>query len=143
LAGFLEVVPKPVSVVVLQATVRRLLGRNEAWVREPGPGKQPLWDESQALAAIGGNRSSLVALRKIFLAELPSMREEIAAAQSAGNADAVRNLLHKLKAGCGFVGATRLGGAVEMLAATPLDVHALRRLEFAASDVLAWRDDQS
>lgn len=138
-AGFLEVLQKPVSVALLQATVRRLLGEPAAvaWIREPPPGKQPLWDEDRALAAIGGNRQSLQALRGLFVAELPEMRQQLLAAHGRGDTAAMAALLHKLKASCGFVGAARLAAAVDSLAGNPGDAHALRSFGFAADDVLA------
>jgi CheY-like chemotaxis protein/HPt (histidine-containing phosphotransfer) domain-containing protein len=143
-AGFLEVLLKPVSMALLQATVRRLLGEPAEFPPEPepGPGKLPVWDEAQALAAIGGNRSALQALRKLFLAELPEMREQLLVAQRTGDASCVGAVLHKLKASCGFVGAVRLARAVDALAQTPMDAAALRRFDFAATDALEWRDAQ-
>lgn len=141
-AGFIEVLLKPVSIALLQATVRRLLDGPAEFPPAPGPGKLPVWDEAQALAAIGGNRSALQALRKLFLAELPEMREQLLVAQRTGDARSVGAVLHKLKASCGFVGAARLSRAVDALAQTPMDAAALRRFDFAATDALEWHDAQ-
>ena len=135
--GFLEVLLKPVSVALLQGTARRLLGEPAALSGpEAGPGKLPSWDQARALAAIGGNHASMQALRRLFLDELPDMRRRLVAAQGLGDAEAVRALLHKLKASCGFVGAARLLQAVDALALAPLDAGLLRRFEFAAADAL-------
>ena len=140
--GFVEVLRKPVSIALLQGTVRRLLGECVEFEPEPDPGKLPVWDEARALAAIGGSRLALQALRKLFLAELPSLREQILVAQRAGDAQSVRAVLHKLSASCGFVGAVRVARAVEALARTPMDAAALRRFDFAATDALEWQDTQ-
>jgi CheY-like chemotaxis protein len=139
--GFLEVLMKPASIALLQATVRRLLGLDAAGARdaqpiEPVGGKQPVWEQQRALAAIGGNAASLAKLRALFLAELPGQCEELRLAQERGDARAIAALVHKLRASCGFVGAARLAQALEVLATAPLDAMALRRFDFAATDTL-------
>jgi len=141
-AGFLEVLLKPVSIALLQGTVRRLLGEHVEFEPEPDPGKLPVWDEARALAAIGGNRTALQALRKLFLDELPSLREQLLVAQRSGDVQSVRAVLHKLSASCGFVGAVRIARAVDALTRTPMDSAALRRFDFAATDALEWEDAQ-
>jgi DNA-binding response OmpR family regulator len=133
--GFLEVLPKPLAIDLLQGTVRRLLGGRGEMVREPG-GKLPVWDEAQALAAIGGNRQSLLALRRLFLDELPAQRQQLLAARARTDAPAMAAILHKMIAGCGFVGAARLRQASEQLARAPMDEAALQRFGFAADDAL-------
>ena len=143
--GFLEVLMKPVSIAQLQGTVRRVLalgavesaptGRDEAFA--PLAGKQPVWEQERALAAIGGNATSLGRLREIFLADLPAQRAELALAQETGDVAAVRGLVHKLRAACGFVGAARLAQAVEMVSVDPLGATALEAFEHAAEDTLA------
>lgn len=141
--GYLEVLCKPVSVAMLQATVRRLLGQPAPGIREPAPGKLPVWDEARALAAIGGNREALLRLRGMFQAELPILRAQLQSARAAGDSEGARAVLHKLKASCGFVGAARLARAVDALAMSPLDVPTAQLFEFAVDDALDWRDDQS
>lgn len=140
--GFLEVLLKPASIAQLQGTVRRLLGESVERPPEPTGAKLPVWDEDRALAAMGGNRKSLQSLRGMFLEELPGLRQQMLAAQRLGDADSMQSVLHKLKAGCGFVGAARLARAVEVLSASPLDSDALRRFDFAATDALEWQDAQ-
>lgn len=142
-SGFLEVLLKPVSIALLQATVRRLLGEHDVLLPEPGGGKLPVWDEARALAAIGGSHSALQALRKLFLDELPVLRQQLVAAQRAGDAQTMRAVLHKLKASCGFVGAARLAQAVDALTLDPMAADPLHRFDFAATDALDWRDAQS
>ena len=142
-AGFVEVLCKPVSVALLCATVRRLVGQAPQVVREPSIGKLPVWDEQQALSAIGGDRAALLKLRSLFQAELPALVNQLQRARLAGDTPAALAVLHKLKASCGFVGAARLCRAVDALAQTPLDSQAAQLFEFAAQDALAWQDDQS
>lgn len=133
--GFLEVLGKPVSVALLQGTVRRLLGgAPRAPYRVAEPGKLPVWEEERALAAIGGNRDSLRALRGLFLAELPVARAGIEAAAQAGDAAAVKSALHKLQAGAGFVGAARMARAIRALNGAPLDAGALEAFLWASED---------
>lgn len=139
--GFVEVLLKPVSIALLHGTVRRMLGQTLPALREP-TGKLPLWDRERALAAIGGNERALRALRKLFLDELPEMRRQLLAARHAGNAAAMRAVLHKLKAGCGFVGAARIGQIVDELNADTGDENALLRFGFAADDILHPQGDQ-
>lgn len=136
--GFLEVLSKPVSVALLQATVRRLLGdAPRAPFRVAEPGKLPLWDEARALAAIGGNPQALLALRGLFLGELPAARTAVERAIAAGDVDATRAHLHKLQAGAGFVGAARLARAIRALSGAPLDVGALEAFSWAVEDLEA------
>ena len=128
---------------MLQGTVRRLLGKDaDAEAAQPrehlrGGGKRPVWEDRDALAAIGGNAAALAKLRRMLLQELPGMQAQLAAAQERGDAGAVAALVHKLRASCGFTGAARLQGALEALALAPLDLRARRDLDFAASDSLA------
>jgi DNA-binding response OmpR family regulator len=143
-SGFLEVLLKPVSMALLQATVRRLLGQGDTPAAElPDGGKLPVWDEARALAAIGGSREALQALRKLFLDELPVLCRQLQKAQRAGDLQSMHAVLHKLTASCGFVGALRIAQAVDALARSPMDPDALRRFEFAASDAMEWPDVQS
>lgn len=135
-SGFIEVLLKPVSIALLQATVKRLLGEEVDSVREPAGGKLPVWDEARALAAIGGSRASLQALRKLFLDELPTLHQQVIDARGHGDVQSMQAFLHKLKAGCGFVGAARLARTVAALSQDPMDADALRRFGFAVSDAL-------
>ena len=136
--GFLEVLGKPVSAALAQATVRRLLGLPVAGVREPAQGgKLPVWSEADALAAVGGNAASLATLRTMFLGELPGLRAQLRSARAAGDGAGIAAVLHKLKASCGFVGAARLARAVETLSRQPDDEQAWRGFEAGVEDALA------
>lgn len=142
-AGFIEVLCKPVSVALLCASVRRLVGQAAPGIREPLPGKLAVWDEAQALSAIGGDRTALLKLRGLFQAELPGLVDELQRAHLAEDTRAAQAVLHKLKASCGFVGAARLSRAVDALAQSPMDAQLAKLFGFAAQDALAWKLDQS
>lgn len=136
-SGYLEVLLKPVSIALLQATVARLLRGAPSPTARVDTGKLPAWDEARALAAIGGNREALLALRTLFLAELPSMRAQVHSAVADGNEARLLAVLHKLRASCAFVGATRLLASVEALADSPRDRTLAALFDFAAEDSLA------
>ena len=57
-------------------------------------------------------------------------------AQLRGDAGGVQALLHKLKASCGFVGASRLSRAVEALADSPMDAALLDAFGHHVRDAL-------
>ncbi len=126
-AGFAEVLHKPLSVAALHAALRRALPANA--------GARPCWDDAAALAARGGQPAHVQALRAMFLAELPGQRARIASAFAGGDDATVRAELHRLVASCGFVGAARLGDAVQAMRAAPLDGAALQALDTAIEDL--------
>lgn len=109
-SGFVRVLAKPVSAGALQAAVREWL-----------PAPAAAWDDALALAALGGSRQAVDALRELFLAELPDQAREIAAALALGDPPRAQAQLHRLKASCGFVGATALLHAVQALSREPSD----------------------
>ena len=147
--GYLEVLMKPVSIALLQGTVRRVLGGEAPHMPVAAPagirsgGKLPDWEDARALAALGGNPAALAKLRRLFLDELPGQLAQLHAAHAAADASAAGAVLHKLRASCGFVGAARLGERVEALARAPLDAAILRELGFAAEDATASARAQS
>ncbi|TGS11079.1 transcriptional regulator, partial [Mesorhizobium sp. M1C.F.Ca.ET.187.01.1.1] len=77
------------------------------------------WDETAALAALNGQRNHLIALRELFLAELPGVRDAVEQAVDQHDERQLRSQLHRLQASCGFVGAARLGRAVRQLHYAP------------------------
>lgn len=127
-AGFVEVLRKPLAVADLHAALRRWLPAATT--------PRPCWDDAAALAALGGQAAHVQALRGMFLEELPAQRARIAAAAAQADDTAVRAELHRLVASCGFVGAARLGDAVQALRAAPLDAAALRALDAAIDELL-------
>ncbi|TLX22084.1 Hpt domain-containing response regulator [Thermomonas fusca] len=127
-AGFVAVLRKPLPVATLHAALRRWLPAAET--------ARPCWDDAAALAALGGQAAHVQALRGMFLDELPAQRGRIALAVADGDAATIRAELHKLVASCGFVGAARLGDAVQAMRAAPLDAEALRALDAAVAELL-------
>ena len=138
-AGFAEVLVKPLPAASLQATVRRVLGiAGPMRVSEPPMpcGKLPAWDDEAAASALGGNLAHVAALRALFLAELPGQRDSVLDALARGDASAAMAQLHRLQASCGFVGAARLGDAVDGLGKQMESDDARARFAHAAQDVL-------
>lgn len=129
-AGFDAVLVKPLPAAELLAAVAPLL---------PSRARQSprLWDEAQALRAAGGDARSVAALRQLFLAELPLQRRTITAAFTTGDHATLQSELHRLKASCGFVGASGLLEAVRGLSTAPGDADRLRAFEQACESSLA------
>lgn len=124
-AGFDAVVSKPLPAAALREAMRALLADAEQD-----------WDEAGALDALNGNAAHVAGLRELFLAELPAQRAAVCGALATGDAGAARTVLHRMRASCGFVGATRLGDAVQLLEAAPADAGALARFEAAVRSLL-------
>lgn len=133
-AGFAGVVVKPIDAASWQAALRRALQAGAvprvADGADPPYDSRPLWDDDAAMAALGGNREHVAALRKLFLEELPGMRARIL--DAATRADT----LHRLRASCGFVGAARLAASVQGLQSDASDA-ALQRVLGALRETLA------
>ncbi len=132
-AGFARVVCKPLSAQAWRDTIHDVLARKKPEPATAGRrsaavvlDEAPLWNSVAALAAVSGHAGNADALRGLFLGELPGMRDHIKRATDTHDIDAVRSVLHKLRAGCGFVGADRLCRAAEALHATPSSPPALR-----------------
>ena len=138
-AGFAEALTKPIAPAALHAAVRRALGRAAVADGERphyDGGALPVWDDAAALAALRGQHTHVQALRRLFLDELAAQRLAVDAAVAAGDADGAGQVLHRLRASCGFVGAARLAQAVVALQAAPDSPLALRRFDAAVDDVL-------
>lgn len=100
-AGFVEVLPKPSSVATVHAALRR-----------HGCDTGPL-DDDDALRACG-SASAMKHLRRLFVEqELPRILGELDA--HGNDHHALRPTLHRLRASCGFCGATTLARATEAL----------------------------
>lgn len=139
-SGFSEVLVKPLPAAAVRCAIRRQLGLPSfdlAPLGSAGPAAEetaPVWDDEGAARALNGNRAHIATLRGLFAQELPNARRAIAAAAELGNHPALRAELHKLQASCGFVGALRLGQAVQALHARPDAPEALARFQRAAQD---------
>jgi HPt (histidine-containing phosphotransfer) domain-containing protein len=125
-SGFVEALGKPLSEAALRQALAPWLGATTA-----------AWDDAQALSALGGSDAALRRMRALFIEELPRQRERVVAALSGGDSAGLRAVLHQMRAGCGFVGATALAGAVEALHAEPADGDAATRLLRRIDDALA------
>ena len=133
-AGFVDVLRKPIGVADLTLALKRQLP-----LAIPASAQMdalPRWDDDASLAALGGQRANVDALRGLFMEELPGQRHRITQACLHGNEVGVRDELHRLVASCGFVGAARLGHAVRQLQATPLDAEALAALQSEITELL-------
>ena len=106
--GFAEALGKPLGEA-------RLLQALAPWIGE----RTTAWDDAQALAALGGSTATLARMRKLFVEELPVQRKRIQDALASADADALRAVLHQMRAGCGFVGAHALAADVDALREAP------------------------
>lgn len=120
-AGFDAVVSKPLSATEWQAAIRNGLG----------VAKPPTWDDASALQALSGNGNAVASLRALFLAELPKQHSAILSALETGDAKRACDELHRMKASCGFVGASLMRAAVDALHANPTDLRC--RVQFDAA----------
>lgn len=126
-AGFAAVLVKPLSAVELQSAVRAHLPGHAAIAQD--------WDETAALKALNGNQEHVTTLRRLFLDELPGSVGTVEQSFRAGDQEALRAVLHKLRASCGFVGASRLATAAQHLHQSPGSLEALMDFR-AAADAL-------
>ncbi|MBW3550002.1 MAG: response regulator [Proteobacteria bacterium] len=121
-AGFADVVVKPLPAAAVQAAIRGVLGLAAApEVIGPSPheGPMPLWDDNAAALALNGNREHVRVLRGLFLQELAQAGTRIGEALRRGDVVEAQQDLHKLRASCGFVGASRLAAAARELELQP------------------------
>lgn len=137
-AGFTLALAKPLSSAAWRAAIRSVLadGGRRAPVADAA-GASLLWNRAAALAAVGGNAANAEALRQLFLGELPGARDSVLRAADTADLDAMRHVLHRLRASCGFVGAERLGAAVATLHEAPQSPRALDAFSEAAAATLA------
>ena len=144
-AGFDGVLVKPLPATALRAALAgALAGQRSFRIAEPSPGRSrgtlalatlQAWDDDSALRALNGQRAHVEALRQLFRDELPTARAQIIEAARSGDHDALHDALHRLRASCGFVGAARLGHAVEGLQRAPTAAEALAFFDAAAQEL--------
>jgi DNA-binding response OmpR family regulator len=135
-AGFVEVLQKPLAIAALHAAVKRMLAAAHG-------ASLPIWDDAQALNALGGNPAAVQAMRGLFVAELPIQAGAIHRAIAGGDLATARSELHKLRASCGFVGSPRLLEAVDGLSHAPGDPERLERFRVQVMDALAAAQSRS
>ncbi len=137
-AGFVDVLVKPMTAAWLQQRMHGLLGgrlaRADPAPAAPAPAPHA-WDDDSALKALGGNAGHVTLLRQLFLDELPAARARCLEAFEKGDDAALGAALHKLRASCGFVGASHLADVVGRWQANPRSP-TLREDFVAATDAL-------
>jgi CheY-like chemotaxis protein/HPt (histidine-containing phosphotransfer) domain-containing protein len=117
-AGFQQVLVKPLPAMTLQKALRQVLGLapdGAAASTAPRADTLPDWDDEAATRALNGNREHIAALRRLFVTELPAVVERVRNAFRNEDFQGLHGELHRLRASCGFVGATRLQDAVQAL----------------------------
>lgn len=136
-AGFEQVLVKPLA-------AHRLLQEVRAYVAGGSPKPTSghvediaLWDDARALHAAGGRVESVAALRMLFARELPLDRDRVLQALECDAREDAQDVLHRLKASCGFVGAGRLLAAVQDLSRDPADPACRQAFESACRSTLA------
>lgn len=97
-AGFADVLEKPASVQRIREIVMRYLPRIAP----------NLLDDAAALDAIGSDADALRALRGLLAQELEQLESELAHGELATNPVRLGERLHRLRASCGFCGASAL-----------------------------------
>jgi CheY-like chemotaxis protein len=136
--GFAGVLVKPVALAVLRATVRDAIA---AMPRHAPPAEsRGAVRRAAAVAeapATGWSAANAAGLRALFHAELPAQRASVEQALAQGDVASASDVLHRLRASCGFVGAAALGAAVRALQADPESMDALRRFGACVDAVLA------
>lgn len=119
--GCVDVLAKPLTVAQLEQAVPAALGATPAPSSPDPPPKHgggdaaAVWDDDAALRALGGQRDVLARLRGLMRADLPGQRARIVEFHATGEFDALDEELHRLKAACGFCGASTLAAACHAL----------------------------
>ncbi len=106
--GFNDYLSKPVSRQTLLDTIENLERvMNETVTDEflTEPELQLPIDQTQALAAAGGNRSLVEKLTEMFIAELEQFSPKIEELINTQQYDAARDIVHKIRGSAGYVGA--------------------------------------
>ena len=110
-AGFAGFLRKPTGMNEITALLARHLGNPASAgpiveTGDPSAG-EPVLDDAPALAAIGGDRAALAALRALFRRELEAIVRDFAGVDAI-DPTVLRDRLHRLSASCGFCGALAL-----------------------------------
>lgn len=139
-AGFVDALAKPCPPPRLLDAIRTALaGRGDRAAAEPpttATGSEPVLDDSEALRICAGNADTLASLRRLFAADLPSLRQRLADFTTQGDTAGLSQELHRLSAAAAWCGAIEVKTGCERLRRNPalelgqLD-RALQRLQQA------------
>ncbi|HSE13642.1 MAG TPA: response regulator [Rudaea sp.] len=115
-AGFADTLLKPASLDSIEQVLRRhvdLPGRDCVAGSAIGvaEGALPILDDASAMAAIGGDRTALCALRGLFARELDTLETDLRMTNAPPEPATLGSRLHRLRASSGFCGAAALGDA--------------------------------
>lgn len=142
-SGFDAVAVKPLSMARLEAALAAagtgLDAGTPSVAAAVDPDSMPVWDDAPALAAVGGSLETLAALRSLLAGDLPGQLATVLAGPGSPQA---RDILHRLRAACGFCGAVRLAQAAAAMESSPSPPpEALVRFAQEVERVLAtpWR----
>jgi CheY-like chemotaxis protein len=111
-AGFVDVVPKPIALSALHALLAAHL---PGWNTEVFSRDSACLDDPRALAATGGDRSIVRALRGLLVLELDAVPDEFRDLAERKDIGGMNDRLHRLAASAGLCGAASLGRAVDAL----------------------------
>lgn len=132
-SGFAEVLRKPLEV----ADLHRAVGKALTAVQPAPVADLAIFDDASALCAMGGMADAVRAMRALFVAELPAQAATILAAIDRGDVATARQVLHKLKASCGFVGSLRLHQAAQALSAAPTQPDQIERFRVQVAAIVS------
>ncbi|MGH8042728.1 MAG: response regulator [Rudaea sp.] len=104
-AGFADVLEKPATMEQIRCLLARHL-------------PQSILDDAAALATTGGDAAAMRALRALLVQELTQLQGDLRQGDLAAHALAFDERLHRLRAACGFCGATALAAAAADLQGT-------------------------
>jgi CheY-like chemotaxis protein len=115
-AGFVDIIEKPATLARLEQSLCPYL--HLLTIPQIAIGTTPatrLLDDDAALAAIGGDAEALHALRGLLAQELATLLAESTNPASGACSSTWRENLHRLRASCGFCGATALAESTARL----------------------------
>lgn len=116
--GFDAFLGKPVDAETLLDCLRNVIARppgagasayQQSTARADGA--PPLLDDQRALATANRQQALVAQMRTLLLDELHDASDQFDARIARGDTQAVRDMIHQLKGGCGYAGATRLMAA--------------------------------
>lgn len=142
-AGFHPILIKPLGLDALRSLFEHresTLPLGDDRELESARNEQSLWDEAQALRALGGNRQAFETLRGMFLAELAGQRERILNAIGAGEVESAQAILHQLQSSARLLGAKMLRETVDALKDDPADPTRRTAFDFACKALLTRND---